>query len=405
VLHHCLAGAPPWRGRSEAEVADRLLAGAEPTPIEPAPDLPRGVAPLLRDALSLDPRQRPARFRGFAAALEAASRGERPRSTPAYLRGGASPAYGIARIAVVVMLLLLVIGSIRGGAVERDRRALLARLDAALAPRPFPLHGEDPPIDPVGAQVLRDSATEALRWPRDAELLVSLGWARLRAGERAAAEDSFARAALWDPHSAEASISLGIARLERGDRAGALDLERGLSRAPRSARERLIRGAGDLYRHRFSDAADSFRRSIGVDGPSYAAWFHLALAAHLGGEDAAAEAALAATAELREHEIWLQWLEAERHLSRGDREAALARIEKSRTEWMESPALLLRGAVLHLRLGLLPSAREWWERARPGAEFPPDPGTLRWSDRGLLTIPERTASDPFGAPAPSRVAE
>jgi len=402
VLHHCLAGAPPWRGRSEAEVADRLLAGAEPTPIEPAPDLPRGIAPLLRDALSLDPRQRPARFRGFAAALEAASRGERPRSTPAYLRGGASPLHGIARAAAVALVLLLVIGSIRSSAGERSRATLLARLDTALAPRPFPLHGEDPPVDPLGAQVLRDSAEEAARWPRDAELLVALGWARLRAGEGAAAEDSFLRAALWDPDSAEASISLGIARLERGDRAGALDIERGLVRVPRTPRERMLRGAGELYLHRFPAAVDSFRRAIGEDGPSFAAWFHLAYAAHLAGDDRTAEAAVAASAELREHDIWLQWLTAERLTSRGDREAAIRRIEESKPEWVESPALLLRGAVLYQRLGLAPRAGEWWERVRPGAQFPPSPSTLRWSERGQLTIPERSSF--VGSPPPARPA-
>ncbi len=389
ILHLCLAGAPPWSGRSEAEVADRLLANAEPTPVPTAADLPRGVAPLLRDAISLDPRQRPARFRGFAAALEAAVRGERPRSSAAHLRGTASQAHALVRGTVVLILLAVTISWFRVGAEEHDRQDLLSRFDSALAARPFPLHGEDPPLHPAGNQVLRDSEAGAGRWSRDPEILVALGWTQLRAGENRAAAESFQRARLWDPDSPAPSISLGIARLESGDRAGHSNILRGLLLAPRTPRERILRGVGELYIHRFSAAVGSFRSSIELDGPTSRKWFHLALAAHHAGDRGTAEEALAAATELQPHDVWIQWLGAERLASLGEGAAAIQRIESYKPEWVESEALLLRGSILLLRLGRRESAAEWWSRVRPGTPFPPPEDELRWDSRGLLEFPAR----------------
>ncbi len=389
ILHHCLAGSPPWSGRSETEVADRLLAEAPPTPIPSEKDLPRGVAPLLRDALALDPRQRPARFRGFAAALESASRGELPRSNPARSRAAPARSRVFGRVLLLLLLVVLGVRGLRGSALERERVELLTRLESVLEVRPFPVHGEDPPSHPVGAQVLRDAGDDASRWPRDPEILVALGWVELRAGEPKAASRSFLLARAWDFESAAPSISLGIARLEAGSSSGVIDLEKGLACVPRTARERLLRGAGFLYLHRFAEAEAAFEISIEVDGPSHGAWFHLALAAHFGGNPKVAEVALERAMELQPHDVWGEWLAVERLAIAGEAKQALARIEARKSEWVESQPLLLRGAILQKRLGFDARAAEWWDRAHRTDPIPLNRDTVRWTSRGLLVFPDR----------------
>ena len=393
ILHHCLAGAPPWSGRSETEVADRLLAEAPPTPIPTEKDLPRGVAPLLRDALALDPRQRPARFRGFAAALESAARGERPRSTPARSRAVPARSRIVGRVLLLMILVFFGVRTFRGGAFERERLDLLTRLESVLDVRPFPLHGEDSPAHPVAAQILRDAGEEAERWARDPEVLVALGWVELRSGKSRSAARSFLEARAWDTASAAPPISLGIARLEAGDRAGILDLEQGLSRSPRTARERLLHGIGLLYLHRFEPATAAFQTCLDEDGPSYSVWFHLALAAHYAGNPERAEVALARAVELKPHDVWGEWLAVERLALAGESEEALARIEARKSAWVESEPLLLRGAILHKRLGFDERALEWWERAHHDEEIPLTRETVRWTPRGLLIFPDRVLID------------
>ncbi|MGA1488331.1 MAG: hypothetical protein ACO4B4_08370 [Planctomycetota bacterium] len=389
ILHHCLAGAPPWSGRDETEVADRLLAEVPPSAIPESPDIPRGIAPLLAEALALDPRRRPGRFRGFAAALEAAAQGGRPRSAPSRVRDVGARPRSIARLALLLGLFLLLVQGVRGGTERRQRLNLLDRLDAVNEVRPFPIHGEDPPIHDAGVPILLDLRAEARRCARDPEVQVALGWCQLRAGQAREAVETFSTARNWDLDSASAWISLGIARLECGKRDGLLDLQRGLSLPPRSARDRLHRGVGLLYLHRFDEARAAFQVSADLDGPDHLNSFHLALSAHLAGDAEGAARALDDAARLRPLDLWGEWLVAEAALLRGDVRAARARIEERRSEWLESEALVLRAATLLARMGEEEEAREWWGRTRlatPGASFSE---AVRWGPRGLLRLPGR----------------
>lgn len=406
ILVHCLAGTAPWSGRSEAEVADRLLSGIPPAPIPEAKDVPRGVAPLLADALSLDPRQRPARFRGFAAALEAASRGQRPRSRAAHLRGTPGPRGLVVRALVVAVLLVGVVTGLRQNASVRDRAELLTRLDSAVLARPYPIHGEDSPTHRAGGQVLRDATDDAARWPHDPEVLVALGWTELRAGDVPSALHHFRTARLWGPRSAAAWISLGIARVEAGDPAGRLDVERGLALPALSPRARMLQGAGELYLRRFRAAMQTFTHCLVRDGESAETRLHLALAAHHAGEDETADRALEAAIAQRPHDVWTQWLLAERFARSGDTAIAIARIQADAPQWIDVPALVLRGAVLLRRLGEEERALEWWERAHPNEERPFDGSEIRWNERGLLTVRGRTVlpetlAPPVSEPAPA----
>ena len=389
ILHHSLAGAPPWSGRSETEVADRLLAGASPTPIPVEKDLPSGVAPLLVDALSLDPRRRPSRFRGFAAALESAARGERPRSTPARLRGEPARPRSLLRIGTLLLVAVLVTLALRSSATVRERGDLLGRLDAATTARPFPVHGEDPPFHPAGVQVLRDLGEEAARWGRDPEVQVALGWVQLRAGKAREATESFLVARAWDPESVAASIALGIARLENGDRSGLADLERGFAGEVRTASDRLSRGIGFLYLHRFAEAREAFRIVLETDGPSSNAWFHRALAAHFDGASEEAATALAEARRLQPRDVWTEWLEVERLIGGGKTTEGIERIESRQSEWLESEPLMLRAAVLLKRIGQEERAQKWWERTEFSAAGPLDRDAVQWTARGLLIFPDR----------------
>ena len=392
ILHHCLAGSPPWSGRSETEVADRLLAEVPPTPIPTEKDLPRGVAPLLRDSLALDPRQRPARYRGFAAALESAANGGRPRSAP--ITGVETPKRSrfALRVVALILLLLGLISAFRGRALEEQRLDYLSRLEPVFVARPLPLHGEDGPTHPIAGQLLEEARSDARHWPRDPKVLTALGWVELRAGEFKRAQRAFLRALAWEPESVPARISLGIARLEGGDASGRFDLDRalaGVSTDELSQEETMFLGWGELYRHRFDRAVESFQSAIDREEQSFFAWFHLALAAHYDGDRALSAQALARASALQPHSIWVEWLAVERLAMAGESEAARKRIESRKSEWVESDALLLRGAVLLQRLGFEDRAQEWWRRIY-GEDAPPlSRDHIRWTSRGLLVFPER----------------
>jgi len=399
ILHHCLAGAPPWSGRTEAEVADRILAAVPPSTIPDEKDVPRGIAPLLVESLSLDPRQRPARYRGFAAALESAARGGRPRSANQQLRSAPIRSQVTFRLLLLVCLTLAIVSWVRTGSSERERQEALSRLSSALEARPYPLHGEDPLEHPLGRQVLRESWEQAALWPRDPEVLIALGWAQLRAGEPEEAADTFSRALHWSSEDAGASISRGIARLELGDQSGELDLDRGLAVTPTTPQGRRIHALGLLYLHRFAEAEAAFRQVVELDGPSNRAVFHLALAAHYSGNAPVAESALAEAELLSPHDVWNEWLRVERLVLAGKADEALQRIESRKSEWIESPALLIRGAVLLQRLGQMESAEEWSIRARAAGNQARSPNgvapfdEVHWSSKGLLIFPTRRLLD------------
>ena len=399
ILNHCLAGAPPWSGRTEAEVADRILAAVPPSSIPDEKDVPRGVAPLLVESLSLDPRQRPARYRGFAAALESAARGGRPRPANHQLRPTPIRSQVIVRLLLLVCLTLAFVSWVRTGSSERERQETISRLNSALEARPYPLHGEDPLEHPLGRQVLRESWDQAAQWPRDPEVLISLGWAQLRAGEPEAAVDTFARALHWSSEDSGASISLGIARLELGDRSGELDLNRGLAVAPTTSQGRRVYALGLLYLHRFAEAEAAFRQVVELDGPSNRAVFHLALAAHYSGNGPVAESALTEAELLSPHDVWNEWLRVERLVLAGQAEEALQRIESRKSEWIESPALLVRGAVILRRLEQMESAEEWSIRASAAGKQARGPvgvapfDEVHWSPKGLLVFPTRRLLD------------
>ena len=391
ILHHCLAGSPPWSGRCETEVADRILAEVPPSPIPTEKDLPRGVAPLLRDSLALDPRQRPARYRGFAAALDSAASGGRPRSAPASVGTPRRSRFAV-RVLGLILLAVVLISFFRGRALEDQRLDLLQRLEPVFVARPLPLHGEDGPNHPIAAQLIESARKESRLWPRDPEVSIALGWVEMRAGEFERAQHAFLRARAWDPDSIPASISLGVARLEAGDSSGRLDLERALDRKIErelTSRETMFIGWGELYRHRFDRAVTAFRDAIAQKEESFFAWFHLALAAHYDGDSVLSAEALMRASSLQPHSVWVEWLEVERLALAGDRDEAMKRIESRKSEWVESEALLLRGAVLLKRLGFEDRAQEWWRRTYGEAAPPLSRDQVRWTSRGLLVLPER----------------
>ncbi len=97
VLWRCLAGAPPFRGLSVAEIAHRVLHDPVPDPDRALPGVPAPLRSVLRDVLRKDPAERPARAVDMARALEAAVVASGEEGTPAGIPGEAAPVPGAAR--------------------------------------------------------------------------------------------------------------------------------------------------------------------------------------------------------------------------------------------------------------------------------------------------------------------
>ncbi|MCI0339967.1 MAG: tetratricopeptide repeat protein [Planctomycetales bacterium] len=80
VLHEMLAGRPPFEGESPAAVIAQALV-ARPAPIRRfRPEVPRGIALLIRAALAKDPRSRYADAGALQEDLVRVLRGDRPRA-------------------------------------------------------------------------------------------------------------------------------------------------------------------------------------------------------------------------------------------------------------------------------------------------------------------------------------
>ena len=79
TMHHAVCGVPPFTGDSPAEVLANVLQGTLRSPHELGAGVSRGMALVLRKALSRDPSRRHASARELAADLKLIGAGRRPR--------------------------------------------------------------------------------------------------------------------------------------------------------------------------------------------------------------------------------------------------------------------------------------------------------------------------------------